>query len=205
MLKITFYNRKIKRVGCAIFLRACVSFVLTFVMLTFLYAEEIPDQITLETLLNEALLNNRDIKEARERLASAKHRIPQASALPDPTAGTAYMGRMLETPLGPQKNIYEFEQMIPFPGKLIEQHHIAASEVGVAEARLKETERNIILKVSETYYDLFAIDAVIQTVEEVKGLLKKMESIAGSRYASQSGSQRDVAKAQAEVSEIWCV
>lgn len=169
---------------------------------SFVFAEETPSPVTLEELLEEALANNREIKEAKEEAAAAKARIPQASALPNPTAGTAYMGRMLETPLGPQKNVYEFEQMIPFPSKLRERHLLAKAEAQAASAQLKAKERDIIFRVSSTYYDLWANDMILRDVGEINELLKKFEAAAQSRYASQSGSQRDVAKAQSEVSEV---
>ena len=77
--------------------------------------------MALDELLKEAVAHNRGLEAAREELQAAKHRVPQSSALPDPTAGYAVMGPMLETPLGPQKDVYEFEQMIPFPGKLLRE------------------------------------------------------------------------------------
>ena len=177
------------------------------VFLLFLSSTRLPAQETLrpsvplDELLKEAVAHNRGLEAAREELQAAKHRVPQSSALPDPTAGYAVMGPMLETPLGPQKDVYEFEQMIPFPGKLLERRKIAVAEVDAASARLKRVERELVLNVSQTYYDLYAVDATIEAVEEILDLLKKFESIAQSRYASQQGEQRDVAKAQAKVSE----
>ena len=163
--------------------------------------EMVQPSVPLEGLLQEALANNRGLEAAREELQAARHRVPQSSALPDPMAGYAVMGPMLETPLGPQKDVYEFEQMIPFPGKLLERRKVALAEVDAASARLKQVERELVLNVSQTYYDLYAVDATIEAVEEILDLLKKFESIAGSRYASRQGEQRDVAKAQAKVSE----
>jgi len=163
--------------------------------------EMVQPSVPLEGLLQEAVANNRGLEAAREELQAARHRVPQSSALPDPMAGYAVMGPMLETPLGPQKDVYEFEQMIPFPGKLLERRKIALAEVDTASARLKQVERELVLNVSQTYYDLYAVDATIEAVEEILDLLKKFESIAGSRYASRQGEQRDVAKAQAKVSE----
>ena len=177
------------------------SVFLFFSSITSLGAQEaLPPYVTLGELLQEALANNRELQQAREELQAAKHRVPQSSALPDPVAGYAVMGPMLETPLGPQKDIFEFEQMIPFPGKLFQRRKISLAEVEVTSAQLKQIERELILKVSETYYDLYALDMTLEAVEEVLGLLKKFESIAQSRYASQQGEQRDVAKAQAKVS-----
>ncbi|MBI3011714.1 MAG: TolC family protein [Candidatus Omnitrophica bacterium] len=158
--------------------------------------------VSLDALLVEARGRNPALRAAREQWRAAKLRVPQASALPDPMVGYMVMGTMLETSLGPQKNIFEAEQMVPFPGKLWEKHRIAGAEAQASQAKLQMTERDVILKVSETYYDLYATDAVTGAVEEIEEALKKFEGIAQARYAAQGGSQRDVAKAQVEVSDV---
>ena len=91
--------------------------------------------------------------------------------------------------------------MIPFPGKLVEKEKIAASEARAFEARLKGLQRDIVFKVTEAYDDLYRIEKTLKVTEEVRDLLIKFESAAQSRYASLAGSQRDVARAQSEVSE----
>jgi len=166
----------------------------------FSFAQEAAS-VSLEEFIKEALTNNRELAAAREELQAAKHRVPQSSALPDPTAGYAIMGPDVMTMRGPQEEIYEFEQMIPFPGKLVEKRKMAVAEVDAASAKLKAVAREVILKVSETYYDLYAVQSTISVVEEILEVLMNFESIAQSRYASQQGEQRDVAKAQAEVSQ----
>ena len=176
-------------------------FLVFFSAASFGAQENVAPSVSLEGLLQEALANNRGLEASREELQAARHRVPQASALPDPMAGYAVMGPMLETPLGPQKDVYEFEQMIPFPGKLVERRKVALAELDAAAAQFNEVKRDVIFEVSQTYYDLYAVDATIEAVEEILDLLKKFESIAQSRYASQQGEQRDVAKAQAKVSE----
>ena len=179
----------------------CFIFLSVGVFLPSLYAgQQLENAGKLEALLKEALSNNPQFHAAQGELQAARYRIPQAFALPDPTVGYAVMGPMLETPLGPQKDIYEFEQMIPFPAKLIEKRKMAAAEVKAAEARLKMVERDIVLKVSEAYYDFFRVDATTRIVEEIRDSWRKSEAIAQSRYASQGGSQGDVARVQAEVS-----
>lgn len=178
-------------------------FLFLFLILIFtpVHAQEVKGSVSVDDLIQEALANNREIKAARQEFEAAGHRVPQASALPDPTVGYAVMGPMLETTLGPQKDIYEFEQMVPFPGKLLERRKMAQTGVTAASARLKETEREVALKVKETYYDLYAIEANLKILNEVVEALKKFESAAQARYASQQAEQRDVAKAQAKISE----
>ena len=178
-------------------------FLFLFLILIFtpVHAQEVKGSVSVDDLIQEALANNREIKAARQEFEAAGHRVPQASALPDPTVGYAVMGPMLETTLGPQKDIYEFEQMVPFPGKLLERRKMAQTGVTAASARLKETEREVALNVKETYYDLYAVWANLKILNEVVEALKKFESAAQARYASQQAEQRDVAKAQAKISE----
>jgi len=160
------------------------------------------ETLSLDQALAEARANNPEIQAARERGRAARVRIPQASALPDPTLGYTVMGpNFIETRTGPQDQVYEAEQMIPFPGKLWERRRMAAAEAKAAEAQAKAAERDVLLKVAETCADLYAAEASLRAVEEVRQLLRSFEHIAQARYASQGGSQADVAKAQAESSE----
>lgn len=157
--------------------------------------------VALPALLEEARAHNPGLKAAQAQWEAAQLRIPQAAALPDPMFGYMFMGEMLETRLGPQEQVIEAEQMIPFPGKLWQKRRMAMAEAKAARAQLDGAERDLILHVSQAYYDLYAVDATLQAVEELRGILKKFEAIAQARYASQGGGQRDVAKAQAEVSD----
>lgn len=156
---------------------------------------------SLEVLQAMALAQNPEVLAARARWRAARHRIPQASALPDPEAGYMIMGDMVETRTGPQEEVFELEQMVPFPGKLWQRHRMAVAEGQMAEAQLRATELDVMLTVSEVYYDLYAVHATQRVVGETRDVLRKVERVAEARYASGRGSQRDVAKAQAEVSE----
>lgn len=164
-------------------------------------AEETPAPLLqLDEVVAEGLQHNPEFKAAQEQWRAARLQVPQASALPDPMFGYMIMGEMLETRLGPQENLFEVEQMVPFPGKLWKRHRMAKSEANAAHAQMEAAKRNVIVQLSEVYYDLYATDATISTVEELHEILKRMENIAQARYGAQGGSQRDVAKAQAELS-----
>jgi outer membrane protein TolC len=90
--------------------------------------------------------------------------------------------------------------MVPFPGKLWEQRRMAVAEANAVHAQLAAIERDVIREVSEAYDDLYAIDKTVEVIEELHETLKTFEGIAQARYASEGGSQGEVAKAQAEVS-----
>lgn len=156
--------------------------------------------VTVDEFLREALERNPELKEAKERYIAAGFRIPQVSSLPDPTVGYMVMGPMLETRLGPQKNVFEFEQPLPFPAKLSKRHQIAVNEAEATEAGYFALKRDVILNVSKAAFDLYSVDASIKITDEMQGLLKKIEGIAQARYSAGDITQRDVAKAQVELS-----
>lgn len=156
----------------------------------------------LDSLVEEALVNNPGIKAAEAEWQAAELKVPQSSALPDPTVGYTVMGPMLETRVGPQEEAYEFEQMIPFPGKLIEKRKIAKAEAKSAQARLSKAQRDIIFKVSETYYDFYSVEESLQTTQEVHSLLVNFQKTVQSLYTSLKGTQKDINRAQIEASEV---
>jgi outer membrane protein TolC len=163
-------------------------------------AQEAP--VTLEALLDEALANNASLRRAEHRWKASTHRVGQSWALPDPSVGFAVMGEDLMTPLGPQEQVYEAEQMVPFPLKLWERRKVAAADADAAESAYRAAERDVVRDVSTAYFDLHATDASIRALEEILQLLRNLEQVVQSRYAGMGGSQRDVAKAQAEVSMV---
>jgi len=163
-------------------------------------AEEAVEATTLQVVQEEALQRNPSLAAAKARWEAARLRMPQSWALPDPTAGYMVMGEHLETRLGPQEDVFELEQMVPFPGKLWKKRQMAKAGAAASHAAYRAIERDVTRDVSSTYYDLYATDQSIDTVEEILESLRKLEQIAQARYATKGETQRDVAKTQAEVS-----
>ena len=158
-----------------------------------------PDE--LRVLIEEALKNNPEIKAAHEQWKAAQKRIPQASALPDPTAGYTYMGPTPDTLNGPETDRYEFEQMVPFPGKLAGRRNAAKSEAAATEAKMKSVERDIILKVSEAYYDLVTAQKTLALVGEITSALKQGQAGLQARYSTSKIMQSELLKTQMAIAE----
>lgn len=156
--------------------------------------------VKLEDLLTQALQRNPEILEAEAEWQAARKRIWIESALPDPMGEYDIMGEMRETRIGPEKNRFMISQEIPFPLKLWTKGKIAHQEAQAAFQRYQAMKRDIVSQLTKFYAELYWIDASLQAIEEIKGLLKQFEAVAQARYSNLSGSQRDVAKAQAEVS-----
>ena len=159
-----------------------------------------PQALRLQDLIQQALEKNPEIATAKAEWLAAKKRILASWALPDPMGEYDVMGPMVETMNGPEKNRFMISQEVPFPAKLWEKRKAAKAEADGAQARFRALERDITNKLSQLYYQLYYIDASLDTLAEIKGLLKKIEGVAQARYSNLSGAQRDVAKAQTEFS-----
>ncbi len=153
------------------------------------------------SLLHEALNNNPEIMTAQAQWQAAKKRIPQAAALPDPTAGYTYMGPTPDTLNGPEKDRYEFEQMIPFPGKLAGRRNAAKAEAAAQEARLRMVERDIMFKVSQAYYDLVVTQRTLALVDEIKSALRQAEAALQAQYSTSKVTQSELLKSQMEIAQ----
>lgn len=169
----------------------------------FVQAEENPQispPLRLSDLVQQALEKNPEIVAAKAEWLASKKRILASWALPDPAGEYDIMGPMVETMNGPEKNRFAISQEVPFPLKLWEKRKAAKAEADSVQARSRALERDITNKLTQLYYQLYYIDASLDTLAEVKELLKKIEGVAQARYSNTSGSQRDVAKAETEFS-----
>ncbi|MBI3999658.1 MAG: TolC family protein [Candidatus Omnitrophica bacterium] len=156
--------------------------------------------VSLDQLIQAARERNPDMIAGKAEWLAAKKRVWIDSSLPDPMAGLDLMGGMRETRTGPEEQRFMVSQEVPFPSKLWEKGKQAQDEAKAAYQRYRATERDITNELKRSYYELYFVDASLEVIEEIKGILKKFENVAEARYSNMSGTQRDVAKAQAEVS-----
>ena len=181
-----------------------VILILPFLLVTrFALAEEKPQMsqtLRLQDLIQQALEKNPEIAAAKAEWLASKKAIMASWALPDPVGGYDIMGSMVETRTGPQKNRFGISQEVPFPAKLWEKRKAAQAEAEAVRARFSALERDITNKLTQLYYQLYYIDASLDTLAEIKEILKKIEGVAQARYSDRSGTQRDVAKAETEFS-----
>lgn len=182
-------------------MRVWIYFKIGFLSLTMIlnassvWANEIPAEplptVNLNDLVEMALKNNPSLIAAKAEWEASKTQVWSETTLPDP---------MVEIAPGDMESEFMISQAIPFPFKLYEKGKIAQNEAEVASLNHAIVERDLLLRLSDAYFDLYYTDASLETIGEVKNLLKRFESIASTRYSNLSGTQRDVAKAQAEVS-----
>lgn len=161
-----------------------------------------PDQ--LESLIATALGTHPRIAAARQTVAAAAMRIPQARALPDPMFGNTFWpihDQALQTAGGRVGHQFALSQNIPWPTKLDARACVAAREVQVARAEIAKVEREIVEAVHLAYYELWLADELIRIVDDNKELAADLVTIAEARYQT-GGSQQDVLRAQIEADKL---
>lgn len=158
------------------------------------------EPVALPGLLAEAEENNPDILAAKARWMASKKMIAASWALPDPVAGFDLMGEDTQTRTGPQEQRFVLSQKIPNPLTLWQRRKIALQHAEELKQDYLTVRRHVLSEVRRNFYALYGVDAAYDVIREVQSLLEKMEDAAQSRYANRGGGQRDVAKAQAEVS-----
>lgn len=159
-------------------------------------------ELDLHALIGEALKNNPELAAGQSRVTSARHRIPQAKALPDPMVSAGYTNEGLSqyTFGNSYDSVWAFglSQTVPFPGKLIQKGKVAEKDMEVLGLQLHALRLATVARVKELYHDLFVAHKTVDILREKARLLEQAEKAALARFASGTGDQRDAVMAQTE-------
>ncbi len=160
----------------------------------------------LNDLIQEALEKNPGLEAAVQRALSVEKNIPQAGALPDPQLTFGLSNLPVDSFSFNQDpmtgKVIGVMQMFPFPGKLSLATDIAEFEAAAIKFQQEEIRNQIIQMVKQTYFDLYATDRAFETTEKNKALMEQFVRVAETKYATGSGLQQDVLRAQVEISKL---
>lgn len=160
----------------------------------------------LAVLIEEALAENKELQSLEAKVESLKEEISFAGSLDDPRLGIGVINLPTDSfsfdqEAMTQKMIF-IAQKVPWFGKLSlkeqSQALIAGSEQAVLEARRLELAREI----ATTYYELSFITTSSEINRRLTEMVSQIIKVAETRYASGSGLQQDVLRAQVELSKL---
>jgi cobalt-zinc-cadmium efflux system outer membrane protein len=172
-----------------------------------LFGQDNPQGKTgLADLIKEALANNPRLEAAVQRALAAEKAVSQAGALPDPQLTLGLMNLPVNSFAFDQEpmtgKLISLMQMFPFPGKQALATNMAEDEAATVKLQQDEIRNQIVQMVKRAYYDLYAIDRAKETVEKNKALMEQFVQVAEIKYATGSGLQQDVLRAQVELSKL---
>lgn len=164
------------------------------------------EQLILKDLIEEALVNNPQLKSFYSASQADVARVPQAGALPDPMLSLNMMNLPVDNFVFDQEPMtgkqVGVKQLFPFPGKLGLKERIARKGADVSIASYQEMRNQLIRNVKLVYYDIYFVDQSIITTEKNEALLEEFVKIAETKYSVGKGLQQDVLKAQVELSRM---
>jgi outer membrane protein TolC len=160
----------------------------------------------LDSLVDEALRNNREILAAQKKYEAARQRPTQTAALPDPSLSLGYasnggpwpgagIGRDVTSNAG-----LTFSQEVPFPGKRKLRGEIAQKEADAEFDAYLALRLNVVSRLKQAYHELHHANASIEYVKRYQDLLRNILSITEARYAVGGVPQQDIFKAQTQFS-----
>ncbi|MDH4091758.1 MAG: TolC family protein [Cyclobacteriaceae bacterium] len=161
------------------------------------------DQETyLDGYLKLAAENNPELRSMFNQYLAALERMPQAKALPDPTAMFNFFASPVETRVGAQRFGISLAQAFPWFGQLKSQENAAAQLAKARYAVFEETKNKLFFDVRGTYYDLYVLLAATHITRENIRLLESFRQLANVRLESSTGSAVDLLRAEMDLEEL---
>jgi outer membrane protein, heavy metal efflux system len=160
----------------------------------------------LDRLVREALETHPEIRAARSRVEAASARAPRAGALPDPTLS----GGLMFVPVpdfdlsADGMTMFSVEVMQRFPprGLRREMERAAEAEAEAARAEVEVVRWSIASRLREAYFELLLVARAEEVHHRTHSTLEAFASAAASAYRQGLAPQRDILRAQTELSAI---
>jgi len=152
-----------------------------------------PKTLSLNELIEEAKLNNPEIRAAKARHEATAKKMSVFRYLMDPLLGFEF---------GNDMQIYSISQEFPFPTKLASLSKLAESDAQQAFEEYRKKEQEIIAKVKKIYAQLCLIEKQIELTIKSKNILNQILSIAMRNYSLNKNPQSDVLRTAIETAKI---
>jgi outer membrane protein TolC len=162
--------------------------------------KELVSSLTLDQAVAEALRNNPQVRALQAKWEAARERPAQERTLPDPMVSFKTMDTIDNYQF--QEKRVEVEQTFPWFGTLSLRGKVAEKDADLAGRDRQAVELEVVMAVKEDYFDLYAVQHTLSITRSEEEVLKRMESIAESRYSTGEATEQDVIKAQAEITML---
>lgn len=161
--------------------------------------------LKLESLIQEALSQNAELKAAHAETEASRAKAGPAGSYEDPVLGLEAMNYPVDTfstrDYGMTGNQLSLSQKIPFPGKLSKRREAAEFDSKAQEQFSKLIELKLVKQVKFIYYDLFLAYRKFDTLNDQKGVLEQLTTVTRNNYALNKTSQAEVLNLQVETAE----
>src|SRR6185369_16678504 len=171
------------------------------------FADDSAKRESLPDLIETALKKNPELKTSDARWQMFANKAKQASAFEDPMLMLKLQNLVVRQPTSFDKDpqtakVIGITQQIPFWGKRAIRQELAQYEAESYKWAIEERKLELSRMVKETYYQLWAIDKLLEIVDKNLKILTDFVTIAESKYSVGQGVQQDIYKAGLEKSKM---
>lgn len=152
---------------------------------------ELTSEVQLHVAVAAVLRRNPDVLAALERWVAFLERVPQRTALPNPTARYGYSSMF-------KMHSVELMQEVPFPAKLLAEGRAALAEARVMRWELAERVNVLREQAASTVAMLYAARREVELVDENLALLERFIELARTKVTAGTATQSDVLRAEVE-------
>ena len=156
----------------------------------------------LQSLIEEALLNNPEIQKFELQYNIASEKVNEVNTIPNTELGVGYFVSEPETRTGAQRFKVSAKQMIPWFGTITSRENYAASLAASKYEDIVIAKRKLIASISQSYYNLYANKAKQNVLTENIALLKTYETLALTSVEVGKASAVDVLRLQIRQNEL---
>jgi len=164
------------------------------------------DSLRLEPLIHEALARNPGLVALRSSAQASAARVQEQGTLPDPVLEVGAMNvGLFDFDVGMPASMapsVQLSQRFPAPGTRGLREAVAAAGARAVELEAAEAAWALRADVASTFHALYALDRAVEVHRRTLELLGDFQSVTRALYASGTGRQADVLRADVEVARM---
>ncbi len=157
---------------------------------------------SLHDVLAAVLARNPDVQRLRAEWRAAIEQVPQATALPDPMLSVLSYVESVQTRVGPQDQVFTFQQRIPWPGKLSQAGHVAAEGARIAGLRYAAGARDALVLAKIGWYEYGYLLRARDLVRQNQAVAERLAGLGSELLTEDHALLIDVLKAQSQLAQL---
>ena len=147
---------------------------------------------TLEDYFEIAAAQNAGLQAQYKMFEAALERIPQASALEDPTLSAGYYVPSMETLMGKQIADISLSQMFPWFGTLKARGDRAALLADAQYQTFLNAKNKLYLEIAQVYYPIYALNRLREIEKTSIQILESFKNLSTHQFSNGKGAMADV-------------
>ncbi len=155
-----------------------------------------------ESLIQEAVTNNLELKILEKEYFTALEKAPQVSQLPDPEVGVGAFPLPVETRLGPQIIRIGATQMLPWKGILDSKKELELAKAKTLYERIGASTLDLSYQIKQAWYSLYEIEQSQAIIQRNLGILESLDRLALAKIESGKATGADVLRVQLKIEEL---